>query len=102
MVGFKVLFYQGPRNLEHYSFEPSEFIISFGWWFKHSEFKELVAQNIKFKLGQSSNEYALMGFCWSMWGLGRTVWLKSRRSRILFTWTTKFTISFGCWFDLVN
>ncbi len=24
------LFYQGPRDLEHYSLEPSEFVISFG------------------------------------------------------------------------
>jgi hypothetical protein len=99
MVGFKVLFYQGPRDLEHYSFEPNEFIISFGWWFKHSELQELIVQNIKFKLGKSSNGYALMGFWWSMWGWGRTVWLRSRRSRVLFTWTTKFTISFGCWFE---
>jgi hypothetical protein len=27
MVGFRVLFYQGPKDLEHYSFEPNEFII---------------------------------------------------------------------------
>jgi len=82
------LFYQGPRDLEHYSLEPSEFVISFGWWLKRNELKEPVAQNIKFKLGQSSNGYALMGFCWSMWGLRWTVWSRFRRYKVLFTWIT--------------
>jgi hypothetical protein len=70
MVGFRVLFDQGLRNPKCYSFESSELIISSSCWLELRELKELVVQHINPKIEQSSNGYALIGFCWSTRGLG--------------------------------
>jgi hypothetical protein len=69
MVGFKVLFDQGPRNKKCYSFESSELIISSSCWFEPRELRELVVQHISPKIEQSTNGYAFIGFCWPIRGL---------------------------------